>query len=86
MSDRCGTLAGVTPWADVARDAPDFAEHVRRLFDARKHTTMATLRADGDGFRADIAEVALTKVGTPADHLVIESWHPGRGYERRARG
>jgi len=24
-------------------------------------------------------------VGTPADHLVIESWHPGRGWERRTR-
>jgi hypothetical protein len=47
LSDRWGTLAGVTSWADVARDAPDFA--------------------------------------APADHLVIESWHPGRGYERRAR-
>jgi pyridoxamine 5'-phosphate oxidase-like protein len=40
---------------------------------------------DGDGFRIDIAEVALTRLGAPADHLVIESWHPGRGYERRER-
>lgn len=36
-------------------------------------------------FRIDIAEVALTYVGTPADHLVIESWHEGRGYRRRTR-
>jgi len=36
-------------------------------------------------FRLDIAEVVLTYVGTPADHLVIESWHPGRGWERRTR-
>jgi hypothetical protein len=34
-------------------------------------------------FRVDIHEVVLTRVGTPADHLVIESWHPGRGLERR---
>ncbi len=36
-------------------------------------------------FRIDITEVVLTRVGTPADHLVIESWHPGRGLERRRR-
>ena len=36
-------------------------------------------------FRLDITEVVLTYVGTPADHLVIESWHAGRGWERRTR-
>lgn len=41
---------------------------------------------DGAGyFRIDITEVALTYVGTPADHLVIESWHEGTGYRRRTR-
>lgn len=41
---------------------------------------------DGAGFfKLDITEVVLTYVGTPADHLVIESWHPGRGWERRTR-
>ena len=36
-------------------------------------------------FRIDLTEVVLTYVGTPADHLVIESWHPGRGWRRRTR-
>jgi hypothetical protein len=36
-------------------------------------------------FKLDITEVALTYVGTPADHLVIESWHAGRGWQRRTR-
>ncbi|MGI8715878.1 MAG: pyridoxamine 5'-phosphate oxidase family protein [Solirubrobacteraceae bacterium] len=36
-------------------------------------------------FTVDITEVSLTYVGTPADHLVIESWHEGRGWERRTR-
>ena len=41
---------------------------------------------EGAGFfRIDITEVALTYLGEPADHLVIESWHPGRGHERRTR-
>ena len=30
-------------------------------------------------FRADLREVVLTRVGEPADHLVIEAWHEGRG-------
>ena len=36
-------------------------------------------------FKLDITEVALTYVGTPADHLVIESWHADRGWQRRTR-
>ena len=40
---------------------------------------------DAAHFRIDITEVVLTRVGSPADHLVIESWHPGRGLERLER-
>lgn len=40
---------------------------------------------DGHRFRVDITEVVLTRVGEPADHLVIESWHPDRGLERQRR-
>jgi hypothetical protein len=40
---------------------------------------------DAGFFRIDITEVVLTYVGTPADHLVIETWHPGRGWQRRTR-
>jgi hypothetical protein len=140
-------------WQDVVDDASDFAQHVRRVFDERKHKALATLRKDGaprisgievefsdgemwlgmmpgslkardvrrdprlaiqamsddppDGdpsawlgdakvagraeevqtgdaasghrFRVDVREVVVTRVGTPADHLLIESWHEGRG-------
>jgi hypothetical protein len=37
----------VSDWLDVEREAPDFAARARRCFDAGKHKTMATLRADG---------------------------------------
>ena len=40
---------------------------------------------EGHRFRVDVTEVVLTRVGEPGDHLVIESWHPGRGLERRRR-
>ena len=135
-------------WVEVEAAAPEFAVRVRELFQARKHKTMATLRADGsprisgietqfgehvtfgsmtgsrksadlardsrvalhspsvdppeddpgawvgeakiagravateDGFRVDIAEVVLTYL---SGGLVVESWHPGRGHERRVR-
>jgi Pyridoxamine 5'-phosphate oxidase len=149
-------------WQEIEKDAPEFAEHVRAVFAAGKHKSIATLRADGsprisgsecefaDGevtfgmmgdslkladvrrdprmaihsptldppedqatwvgdakisgravevppppdsphegagaFKIDITEVALTYLGgEPPDHLVIESWHPGRGHERRTR-
>ena len=34
-------------WQEIEADAPEFAARVRELFQARKHKTMATLRADG---------------------------------------
>jgi len=37
----------VAPWKDVERAEPEFAARVRRLFDAGRHKTIATVRADG---------------------------------------
>jgi Pyridoxamine 5'-phosphate oxidase len=37
----------MTAWRDVERAEPEFARRVRALFDAHRHKTMATLRADG---------------------------------------
>jgi hypothetical protein len=151
----------VSKWAAVAAAEPEFAEWVRRVFDAHRHKVLATLRRDGsprvsgievefvDGellmgmmsgsvkaqdllrdprlalhaasqdppqddpsswlgdariagraveevvptdedepahrFKVDITEVVLIRVGRPADHLLIESWHEGRGLERKER-
>ena len=36
-------------------------------------------------FRADIAELVVVRLGDPPDHIVIESWHAGRGVELRER-
>jgi hypothetical protein len=153
----------VASWAQVEAEAPELAAAARRILDAHKHKTLATLRRDGsprisgteaqfrDGelwfggmwrsrkaldlrrdprfalhsasvdpdegdpaawpgdaklsgraeeitdparvaevnegappgpshlFRADITEVVLTKVGTPADHLLIQLWREGEG-------
>jgi hypothetical protein len=37
----------MTAWRDVERSEPEFAQRVRGLFDAHRHKTIATLRADG---------------------------------------
>jgi hypothetical protein len=37
----------MTAWHDVEQAAPELAQRVRGLFDAHKHKTIATLRADG---------------------------------------
>jgi hypothetical protein len=148
VSVRSGSVTRMVAWHEVEEDAPEFAARVRTLFQARKHKTMATLRADGsprisgieteigdevtfgsmlasrkladlqrdprlalhspsvdppegdearwvgeakisgravptaEGFKVDITEVALTYLD---GGLVVESWHPGKGHERRVR-
>jgi len=37
----------MTAWQDVEKAAPEFAQRVRALFDAHRHKTLATIRADG---------------------------------------
>lgn len=37
----------MTAWSEVERAEPDFARRVRSLFDAHRHKTIATVRADG---------------------------------------
>jgi hypothetical protein len=36
-------------------------------------------------FVCDIRELVVVRLGDPADHLVIESWHEGRGLSRIRR-
>jgi Pyridoxamine 5'-phosphate oxidase len=45
---RIGAIMGrVTAWQDVERAEPEFAGRVQALFDAHRHKTIATVRADG---------------------------------------
>jgi hypothetical protein len=37
----------VTAWKAIVEAEPEFAERVQRMFDAGRHKTIATLRADG---------------------------------------
>ena len=48
----------MTAWAEVGRAEPEFAQRVQELFDAHRHKTIATLRADGSPWISGI-EVAF---------------------------
>jgi Pyridoxamine 5'-phosphate oxidase len=54
----------MTSWEDVERATPEFARRVKALFDAHKHKTIATLRADGapriSGIEASFEDGHLT--------------------------
>jgi hypothetical protein len=39
----------------------------------------------GHVFRVDVTELMTIRIGDPADHLVISSWHERRGVERVER-
>ena len=51
-------------WKDLEQAEPDFAARARRLFDAGRHKTIATLRADGSprisGIECEFADGELT--------------------------
>lgn len=57
-------------WKDVENAEPEFAARIRRLFDAHKHKTIATLRADGSprisGIEAEFDAGELTFGSMPA--------------------
>jgi Pyridoxamine 5'-phosphate oxidase len=36
-------------------------------------------------FRLEITELVVIRLGDPADHLIVESWHEGRGVTRQRR-
>jgi hypothetical protein len=54
----------MTAWREFEAAEPEFARRVRELFDAHKHKTMATLRADGSprisGIETKFADGELT--------------------------
>jgi hypothetical protein len=40
-------MLGMTAWREIEAAVPEFAQRVRALFDAHRHKTIATVRADG---------------------------------------
>ena len=52
-------MVAMTTWRDVEEATPEFARRVRDLFEAHRHKTIATVRADG-GPRISGIEAAFT--------------------------
>lgn len=90
-----GMMAGARRAADLRRDPrvalhshtvdpPADADPSTWCGDAKLSGTAVELPPDDgdDGahwFRVEIDTVVHTRVGTPADHLVVETWAAGRG-------
>src|SRR5579862_9611070 len=84
-------------WKDVEQAEPEFAARVRRLFDAGRHKTIATVRADGSprisGIECEFADgelrfgsMAGARKGTdlkrdPRFALHGPTFHPDAGQE-----
>lgn len=82
---RDARLALHSPTEDPSEDDPSSWGGEAKIAGRGVEVTDPNRRGEGNEFRVEITEVVLTRVGEPADHLVIESWHPGRGVERRQR-
>jgi hypothetical protein len=82
---RDGRLALHSPTADPPEDDPGSWAGEAKIAGVGEEVTRGGGPEGGHHFRVDVTEVVLTRVGTPPDHLVIESWHPDRGYQQRRR-
>jgi hypothetical protein len=94
--------AAVAAWKEFEQAEPEFAGRVRRLFEAGRHKTIATLRADGSprisGIETELAEGEL-RFGSMKDArkgadlerdprfaLHGPTFHPEEGKEREWPG
>jgi len=89
-------------WSEFAQAEPEFSGRVRRLFEAGRHKTIATLRADGSprisGIECEFADGQLrfgSMIGArkgadmrrdPRFALHGPTFHPEEGKEREWRG
>jgi hypothetical protein len=89
-------------WRDVEQAEPEFAARVRRLFDAGRHKTIATLRADGSprisGIECEFADGELRFGSMPGARKGADLrrdprfalhgpvFHPQDGKEAEGRG
>lgn len=95
LAVRLGVMPGSKKLADIQRD-PRVAIHSPTLEppanptewagEAKLSGRLEKVGEDGGHhFLLDITEVVHTAVAATGDRLVIESWHPGRGYQRTER-
>ena len=90
---RLGSMWRAVKALDLQRD-PRFALHSGSADpagwrgDAKMAGTVEDVTEPGatsHRFRLDISELVVVRMGDPADHIVIEAWHEGRGLSSRRR-
>ena len=87
-----GSMSNAVKALDLKRD-PRFALHSGSdepdtwKGDAKVAGLAHEVETEGDShhFRCDVRELVVVYMGDPRDHIVIESWHEGRGVSRRKR-
>ncbi len=89
-------------WSEIVQAEPDFAERVQDLFDAGRHKTIATLRADGSprisGIECEFIDGQLSFGSMPGARKLEDlkrdsrfalhgpTFHPEEGKERQWPG
>ena len=72
--------------SDGTSSWPGDAKLAGRLVEVTDEAEMHRMHGQpGHLFRVDITEVSMTKLGEPADHLLIQAWSPDRGLRRIKR-
>jgi Pyridoxamine 5'-phosphate oxidase len=71
-------LHSLSPEADWAGDAK-IAGRAEEVADPEVRAQIVGEGSDAHAFRLDVEELVVVRIGDPRDHLVIESWHEGRG-------
>jgi hypothetical protein len=72
--------------SDGTSSWPGDAKLAGRLVEVTDEAEMHRMHGlPGHLFRLDISEVSMTRLGEPADHLLIEAWSPERGLRRIKR-
>jgi hypothetical protein len=61
------------------------AGRAEETFDEDARARIVGEGSQAHAFRLDVEELVVVRLGEPADHLLIESWHAGRGVTTRRR-
>jgi pyridoxamine 5'-phosphate oxidase-like protein len=78
-------LALHSPTSDPPEGDPGAWEGEAKIAGQAHEVSDRTRADESHRFKIEITEVVLTHLDEAAELLVIESWHPDRGLERRSR-
>jgi hypothetical protein len=77
-------LHSLSPEAGWKGDAK-IAGRAEETFDPKARAQIVGEGSQAHAFRLDVEELVVVRLVEPADHLLIESWHEGRGLSQMRR-